>query len=191
MSLFRGLKTPTLANTGSTARDHLASERTFLAWIRTGLGFIALGMAVERFSRLDLDEFIAQLGGNKGSQATQAGSTMSNYSATSSSTSEKVSKTDKTDVMTRSPERFSRDTSLSSREHLLVGMLLGTGGGSILYAITRYFSNLRSIQRGLFKPAFLGAAGLGMAVTGLSAGVYWTALEREQSKTSKTRSTEQ
>lgn len=42
-------KTPIYQNTGSTARDHLASERTFLAWLRTGLGFIALGIAIERF----------------------------------------------------------------------------------------------------------------------------------------------
>lgn len=27
-------------NTGSTARDHLANERTFLAWSKTGLGFL-------------------------------------------------------------------------------------------------------------------------------------------------------
>ncbi|EME39190.1 hypothetical protein DOTSEDRAFT_103246, partial [Dothistroma septosporum NZE10] len=35
-------------NTGSLARDLLASERTFLAWARTGLGFIALGVALEK-----------------------------------------------------------------------------------------------------------------------------------------------
>ncbi|KAL5419153.1 hypothetical protein PMIN06_002636 [Paraphaeosphaeria minitans] len=35
-------------NTGSLARDLLASERTFLAWTRTGLGFIALGVALEK-----------------------------------------------------------------------------------------------------------------------------------------------
>ena len=37
-----------LGNTGSLARDLLASERTFLAWARTGLGFIALGVALEK-----------------------------------------------------------------------------------------------------------------------------------------------
>jgi uncharacterized membrane protein YidH (DUF202 family) len=30
-------------NVASTARDHLANERTFLAWGRTGLGFITAG----------------------------------------------------------------------------------------------------------------------------------------------------
>lgn len=52
------LRTPLLKNTGSTARDHLASERTFLAWLRTGLGFVALGIAVERFSQLDLSTLL-------------------------------------------------------------------------------------------------------------------------------------
>lgn len=30
-------------NTGSTARDHLANERTFLAWSKVGLGFLGAG----------------------------------------------------------------------------------------------------------------------------------------------------
>lgn len=44
---------PSYKNTGSLARDLLASERTYLAWTRTGIGFIALGMAVERLSRFE------------------------------------------------------------------------------------------------------------------------------------------
>lgn len=44
--LFRGGEK--LKNTGSLARDLLASERTFLSWTRTGLGFIALGVALEK-----------------------------------------------------------------------------------------------------------------------------------------------
>ncbi|KAK0387763.1 hypothetical protein NLU13_4008 [Sarocladium strictum] len=50
------LSSPVFKNTGSVARDHLASERTYLAWTRTGLGFVALGIAVERFSRFELME---------------------------------------------------------------------------------------------------------------------------------------
>lgn len=47
---------PTLANlvkkgvvipvVGSTARDHLANERTFLAWTRTGLALIGAGLGL-------------------------------------------------------------------------------------------------------------------------------------------------
>jgi putative membrane protein len=32
------------------ARDHLANERTFLAWVRTGVAFIVFGFAIGRFS---------------------------------------------------------------------------------------------------------------------------------------------
>jgi uncharacterized membrane protein YidH (DUF202 family) len=44
--------TPT-SNTGSVARDHLANERTFLSWTRTGLGFVALGVALAKLSALE------------------------------------------------------------------------------------------------------------------------------------------
>lgn len=46
--LHSAFRTEPLKNTGSLARDLLASERTFLAWARTGLGFIALGVALEK-----------------------------------------------------------------------------------------------------------------------------------------------
>jgi uncharacterized membrane protein YidH (DUF202 family) len=46
--LLRYFRATTLPNTGSLARDLLASERTFLSWCRTGLGFIALGVALEK-----------------------------------------------------------------------------------------------------------------------------------------------
>jgi uncharacterized membrane protein YidH (DUF202 family) len=35
-----------IANEGSIARDVLATERTFLAWARTGLGFVGAGSAL-------------------------------------------------------------------------------------------------------------------------------------------------
>lgn len=37
-------------NTSSYARDHLANERTFLAWIRTSIGIMAFGFVVEKFA---------------------------------------------------------------------------------------------------------------------------------------------
>ena len=35
---------------GSNLRDHMANERTFLAWIRTSIGIMAFGFVVEKFS---------------------------------------------------------------------------------------------------------------------------------------------
>lgn len=37
---------------GKRVTDHLANERTFLAWMRTGLATIAFGFVVERFGLL-------------------------------------------------------------------------------------------------------------------------------------------
>jgi putative membrane protein len=39
------------------ARDHLANERTFLAWLRTGIATIVFGFAIGRFS-IALREFL-------------------------------------------------------------------------------------------------------------------------------------
>lgn len=36
-------------NKGSYARDHLANERTFLAWLRTAVSTIGLGVAIAKF----------------------------------------------------------------------------------------------------------------------------------------------
>jgi putative membrane protein len=35
---------------GGSASDHLANERTFLAWIRTGIGIMAFGFVVVKFT---------------------------------------------------------------------------------------------------------------------------------------------
>lgn len=54
MSRFlKFLTSKAIANTGSVARDHLANERTFLAWTRTGLGFVALGVALAKLDALE------------------------------------------------------------------------------------------------------------------------------------------
>lgn len=42
-----------LDNKGSVARDHLALERTFLAWLRTSVSFASIGIAVTQLFRLN------------------------------------------------------------------------------------------------------------------------------------------
>jgi uncharacterized membrane protein YidH (DUF202 family) len=152
MSFFRRLRTPTYQNTGSVARDHLASERTYLSWLRTGLGFIALGIAIERFNQLDITALLSPP------------STASNNAISGTSTSQ-----------TSEQERRQKD-----KEHHLVGALLGTGGGSIVYGTARYFSNMRMLERNLFKPAYFGAMGLSVAVAALAGGVYVEALREKR-----------
>lgn len=55
MSFLKHIKGVRLQNTGSVARDHLANERTYLAWLRTSLAFASIGVALTQFFRLDLN----------------------------------------------------------------------------------------------------------------------------------------
>ena len=135
--MFSRLRSPVLKNTGSTARDHLASERTFLAWLRTGLGFVALGIAVERFSQFELAPPLPP-------------------PPTQSTTEQCKTNSDQKD----------------KSQELVLG-LLTIGSGSIAYGTARYFSNLRMLERGLYKPSFYGAGALSVAVVGVTGAAYW------------------
>ncbi|WP_072691192.1 YidH family protein [Rhodococcus marinonascens] len=46
----RDIHGTTQPNVGSVARDHLANERTYLAWLRTGMSVAAIGVAVAKFA---------------------------------------------------------------------------------------------------------------------------------------------
>lgn len=39
-----------MVENANRARDHLANERTFLAWVRTGAAIVVFGFAIGRFS---------------------------------------------------------------------------------------------------------------------------------------------
>ena len=41
---------PANAESANRARDHLANERTFLAWVRTGVAIVVFGFAIGRFA---------------------------------------------------------------------------------------------------------------------------------------------
>lgn len=59
-------------------RDHLANERTFLAWIRTNLGIMAFGFVVEKFSFFIQE--LASFLGREGESVTTP-STLQGYSS--------------------------------------------------------------------------------------------------------------
>lgn len=48
---------PPESSNPNRARDHLANERTFLAWVRTGIAAIIFGFAIGRFA-IALREFL-------------------------------------------------------------------------------------------------------------------------------------
>jgi len=50
-----------MADTDTRPREHLANERTFLAWIRTGLAMIVFGFALGRFG-VALHQFMEMAG---------------------------------------------------------------------------------------------------------------------------------
>ncbi|KAK7917065.1 hypothetical protein PG985_010673 [Apiospora marii] len=174
MSPWSRLATPVYKNTGSVARDHLASERTFLAWMRTGLGFVALGIAVERFSQLDLEDLVVVL--RHGPHPQHSPSPVSTSTAPTTSSREQGNE---------EKGKSKENENEKKKPQLLVGTLLGMGSGSIVYGTARYFSNLRALERGLFKPAFHGVAVLGAAVAGLAGGVYGDTLKRRMRREGK------
>ncbi|KAI4763146.1 hypothetical protein E4T52_04856 [Aureobasidium sp. EXF-3400] len=133
MSFFSRFSTPVFKNTGSTARDHLASERTYLAWMRTGLGFLALGIGVERFNQLDLAEILP----------------------------------------TKNKKRFHEDKTHNDKSDALWSR--------------KYFSNMRLLEQGLFKPAFHGAAFLAVGVAGLAGAVYWSTVRERMANSHPSR----
>jgi uncharacterized membrane protein YidH (DUF202 family) len=104
------LKTTAIANTGSVARDHLANERTFLSWTRTGLGFVALGVALAKLDALE--------------------------------------------ALSPSPalEQDHRDLKIPA------AALVGSGTGCLTYGTARYFTSMKLLQRGLFRPNIAGIA---------------------------------
>lgn len=116
------LRADALPNTGSVARDLLASERTFLAWTRTGLGFIALGVALEK-----VEAFAAI-----------------------------------------SPTLLHLE---NSRTKIAAGALVASGSLCVAHGTQRYFSTMRLLQQGKFRPNVAGitmaaATSLAIAFTG-------------------------
>ncbi|KAI1628891.1 hypothetical protein EDD37DRAFT_25031 [Exophiala viscosa] len=128
--LTRFIRVDAIPNTGSVARDLLASERTFLAWARTGLGFIALGVALEKV------EAFAAL----------------------------------------SPTLLHLS---DSRTKIAAGVLVGSGSLCVGHGTVRYFSTLRLIQRGKFRPNTGGVTLMAITCIGIAVSGSILVLENE------------
>ena len=62
-SLLANLPTGKAASGGGKASDHLANERTFLAWVRTCIAIVSLGFVVAKFG-VWLEEMARQTAGS-------------------------------------------------------------------------------------------------------------------------------
>ncbi|KIW77829.1 hypothetical protein Z517_07662 [Fonsecaea pedrosoi CBS 271.37] len=131
--LTRYFRVDPIANTGSVARDLLASERTFLAWARTGLGFIALGVALEKV------EALAAL----------------------------------------SPTLLHLS---DSRTKIAAGVLVASGSLCVGHGTIRYFSTLRHIQEGKFRPNTGGVTLMAVTCIGIAVAGSLLVIENETEK---------
>ena len=132
ISTFR---TQPLKNTGSLARDLLASERTFLAWTRTGLGFIALGIALEKVEALSAV----------------------------------------------APTLLHLE---DSRTKIAAGFLVASGTVCVAHGTNRYFSTMRHLQQGLFRPNVPGVTLVAATSVGIAFAGTLLVLENEGGKAS-------
>lgn len=118
--ILKLLSPPPISNTGSVARDHLANERTFLSWTRTGLGFVALGVALAKLDALE--------------------------------------------ALSPALKHDHGDLKVPS------AALVGSGAGCLSYGTMRYFSSLRLLQRGMFRPNVVGIALVAMTSGAVAGG---------------------
>lgn len=134
--ILSSLASKPIVNSGSTARDHLANERTFLAWTRTGLGFIALGVALAKLSALESLSLPPSVHRHPSSGLKPTSSGSRNLSEPGD----------------RGEERD--DAALNASAAALVA----SGTGCLTYGTARYFSSLSLLQKGLFRPNIAGVA---------------------------------
>ncbi|KAG5419347.1 hypothetical protein I9W82_003114 [Candida metapsilosis] len=116
-----------LPNKGSVARDHLANERTFLAWTRTALVFVTFGIGFMQFYRLE-----------EKSQCPQISQPLAHPSSSSSSTT------------TTSLFNHNISNTVIALCRPIGGMSIILGILTILFGMYRYFT----VQRALMKQEF-------------------------------------
>ncbi|CAD7958604.1 unnamed protein product [Amoebophrya sp. A120] len=149
-------------NTGSVARDHLANERTFLAWAKVGLAFTAAGTAL--FSAYHTERELAD-------RVSKYSLENKKQDQQKTSTNTDVPEKSQQELLSTSTQR-NRSSAASSRNArkekitLASGLLWANGGLLLLYSLYRYLS----VQRALLKGQFI------LAKRGLFAVTFCTAV---------------
>lgn len=134
--IFSSFRAAPMKNTGSVARDLLASERTFLAWARSGLGFIALGVALEK-----VEAFAAI-----------------------------------------SPHLLQLE---NSNTKVAAAVLVGSGSLCVAHGTHSYFSTMRLLQQGLFRPNIVGVSLMAATCVGVAFAGTLLVLENEGGRRAK------
>ncbi|WEW56795.1 hypothetical protein PRK78_002249 [Emydomyces testavorans] len=133
-----------LDNKGSVARDHLALERTFLAWLRTSLAFASIGIAITQLFRLNTS--IQQ------SLPTSASSLTSQYAVPVISNEYRLTHLDSINVVGESQR-------LRSMGKPLGATFIGVAIVVLVMGFHRYFEGQYWVVRGKF-PASRGSIAL-------------------------------
>lgn len=129
-----------LENKGAVARDHLANERTFLAWLRTSLAFASIGVAVTQFFRL------------------QSGTTNAQHLLASVASSSDAPLLPSADIMEFLEQLAIQDQKLSKFSTILGGWFIATGVVVILLGLWRYFLSQHYLQLGKFPASRLSVS---------------------------------
>ncbi|KAJ5093452.1 hypothetical protein N7456_009313 [Penicillium angulare] len=140
-SFLRRLIPARVANNGSQQRDHHANERTFLSWTRAGLGFAAVGLAMDRLAAID-HVMASRLGLGLGQAEPQA----------------QIQQPVKEQHEQGADPVSSPQTGLAAlSKHLTAsGLCQLIGVWCLGYGFFRYWSIRRYLLRGEFVPAFWG-----------------------------------
>ncbi|ORY31187.1 hypothetical protein BCR33DRAFT_724113 [Rhizoclosmatium globosum] len=158
-----------LPNTGSTARDHLANERTFLAWSRTGLGFVGLGIALETFGYQRSNLAGTRLDNKPQPQPQPDQAPLIDWQGSKTAAPTPVLVDQRSQTQTQLGQKRDQLPSIeaivahamSSPDRLASATLIGIGGMFLAFGTARYFSTLKLLTQGKFQP---NTKGVGMMV---------------------------
>lgn len=163
-----------VANTGSQARDHLANERTFLAWARTSLALIGAGIALETLEFDTLHEYQSEYvqylkrlnkmnGKNENNGNNGNNSNIDDIDNIKPSLDHLISlKSDETVFLN------------SRKKHIAALTFICLGGTFMCYSTFRYFQVLRGLNKGMYKPNVYGILGVvGISAIIISGALYF------------------
>lgn len=150
-----------LANKGAVARDHLANERTFLAWLRTSLAFASIGVAITQFFRLQSSTTtrnVIEATREFGNIVVQQDSTVNSaFSHTSTASTDEIVLSPTAPLLVQTPEFYHyiekiyiQDRRLSKLSTMLGSLFISLAVLTMVIGVSRYFWTQHYLQKGFF-----------------------------------------